>query len=169
MDANKIIQQGERAKFMVMFDRTDFDSDTMDFHVDLLYGMTGGKLTINKNQFTNLDSSVWLFTFDTSFMAGKVTARMVMEFTDSDVSDNKREEVDEQIICFVATTPCPRFLACPACTGTHDVRYERTEEVDARYRYQQLTDANGLNLTTSDGYNLYVQEEPEEEEEVVEG
>lgn len=155
MDANLIIQQGEMLKFKVRFLRQDFDQTLSNFYVELLYGMTGGKITIPKEEFMELTDDIWVFSFSTSGMVGPVTARMVMEYTDGDVPGITRPEVDEQIICFVITSPCPRFLTCPACSGTHDVTYERTEASDLVYHYDLMTDLNGHPLLTSDNMYLY--------------
>jgi hypothetical protein len=59
---------------------------------------------------------------------------------DTDVNpDQERAEVDEQIIAFVVTVPCPNFLCCPACSGDgHDIRFERTEEPDIAAKYLRL-------------------------------
>lgn len=157
MDATMIIQQGELAKYKVTFTREDFDPEQRDFHIELVYGMMGQVKTIEKSDCQMISSTVWLFSFDTSEMVGKVTARMVMEMSDGDVPTAARQEVDEQMICFVVSTPCPRFLTCPACasTGTHDVTYERTEESNILTIYDVLADLYGRPImTVNDEYIL---------------
>ena len=66
----------------------------------------------------------WRFSFDTSNMIGQLTARLTMYMNDPDCPDDVRAEVDEQLIGFVATTPCTRLHQCPKCGGQHDVTYE---------------------------------------------
>jgi hypothetical protein len=66
----------------------------------------------------------WRFSFDTSNMIGQLTARLTMYMNDPDCPDDERPEVDEQLIGFVATTPCTRLYQCPKCGGQHDVTYE---------------------------------------------
>lgn len=158
MDANKIIQQGETVKYKATFGRADFDPETQNFYLELHYGMMGGKVVIPKSQFLqDGESDWWLFSFDTSQMVGKVTARMVMEYADGDTASDTREEVNEQMLCFVVTSPCPRFMACPTCTPIdNDVTYERTEVSNLCYVFDRLTDVYGRPFITSDGYTLYV-------------
>ena len=78
--------------------------------------------------------------FSTKGMIGKITARTVYYIHDVDIDpDSEREEVDEQVIAFVVTTPCPTFINCPKCSDeTHDIRFERTEEPDIAALYMRL-------------------------------
>lgn len=158
MDANKIVQQGEIVKYKATFGREDFDPETQNFYLELSYGMLGEKIVITKDEFLSDGSSAWrLFSINTKDMIGKVTARMVMEYADGDVSGEVRKEVDEQMLCFVVTTPCPRFMACPACATTStQVTYERTEESNLCYVFDLMTDAYGRPFLTADNYYLYV-------------
>lgn len=156
MDSTMIIQQGELAKYKITFSRAGFDPEQRDFYIELHYGMMGEMLKIEKSNFEKISDMLWLFSFDTSKMVGKVVARLVLSLNDGDVSDNSRQEVDEQVIAFVVTTPCPRFLTCPACTGTHDATYERTEESGILTNYNQLKDVYGRALVTSDNKYIFV-------------
>ncbi len=156
MDSTMIIQQGELAKYKITFTRADFDPEQRDFYIELHYGMMGEMFKIEKSNFEKISDMLWLFSFDTSKMVGKVVARLVLSLNDGDVSDNSRQEVDEQVIAFVVTTPCPRFLTCPACTGTHDVTYERTEDSGILTNYNQLKDVYGRALVTSDNKYIFV-------------
>lgn len=156
MDSTMIIQQGELAKYKVTFAREDFDPEQRDFYIELKYGMLGQSITIDKSDCQMISSNIWLFSFDTSEIVGKVIARMVMSFNDGDVSNNSRKEVDEQMIAFVVSTPCPRFFTCPACTGTHDVTYVRTEESGILTNYEQLKDVYGRAIKTSDDMYIFV-------------
>jgi hypothetical protein len=123
MDAKLIIQQGERAKYIVTSNRQDFDFGVNDYHLEIIYGMMGAKITIEKTDFQKLDD-YWVFSFPTDNIVGKVMARLVMQIGD-------RQEVDEQYIGVVISTPCPQFFRCPKCESVgHDVTYERTEESD---------------------------------------
>jgi hypothetical protein len=89
-------------------------------------------------------------------MIGPVKARLVMEIFDPDCPDDVRQEVDEQYIAFVVTTPCPQFLRCPACGEVHEIVYERTEQSDIAERYARLADKDGNRFRTSDGGYLFV-------------
>jgi len=143
MDAKKIIQQGERAKFIVTSQREDFDFGENDFYLEIIYGMMGSKITIEKTDFQKLDD-YWVFSFPTDNIVGKVMARLVMEIGD-------RQEVDEQYIGVVISTPCPQFFKCPKCESVgHDVIYDRTEESDIGDKYAMLCDRDGVPIMTSD-------------------
>jgi hypothetical protein len=143
MDAKHIIQQGERAKYIVTSNRLDFDFWENNFYLEIIYGMMGSKITIEKTDFREIDGQ-WVFSFPTDEIIGKVKARLVMEIGD-------RQEVDEQYIGVVISTPCPQFFKCPKCESVgHDVTYERTEESDIGEKYAILCDRDGVPIMTSD-------------------
>lgn len=155
MDSNMIIQQGERAKFLIASQRADFSLSDVEFYVELSYGMMGGKTTIQKSQMQMTTNSQWVMMFDTSEMVGKVTAKFYVEVPDTDASRGIRQEVDCQVIAFVVSTPCPRFFTCPDCTQTHDVTYTRTEQSSIADQYVRLLDMYGRILKTSEGETMY--------------
>jgi hypothetical protein len=143
MDAKQIIQQGERAKYIVTSNRQDFDFGVNDYHLEIIYGMMGAKITIEKTDFQKFDD-YWVFSFPTDNIVGKVLARLVMQIGD-------RQEVDEQYIGVVISTPCPQFFMCPKCESVgHVVTYERTEESDIGNKYAMLCDCNGVPIMTTD-------------------
>jgi hypothetical protein len=155
MEAKNILMQGERGKFFVRSDKWNFNFEENSFYLEILYGMMGGKITIEKSDFLYLDGR-WVFSFPTDDMIGPVKARLVMEIFDPDCPEDVRQEVDEQYIAFVITTPCPQFLRCPCDSGEHEIVYERTEVSDVAERYARLCDKNGVRLMTSDGGYLFV-------------
>ena len=143
MDEKHIIQQGERAKYIVTSQREDFDFGVNDYHLEIIYGMMGAKITIEKTDFQKLDD-YWVFSFQTDNIVGKVMARLVMQIGD-------RQEVDEQYIGVVVASPCQQFFRCPKCESVgHDVTYERTEESDIGEKYAILCDRDGVPIMTSD-------------------
>lgn len=149
MDAKNIIQQGERAKYIVTSNRQDFDFGQNDYYLELHYGMMGKKTVIQKSEFQNLNDN-WVFSFDTSEMVGKLIARLVMTI-------DGREEVDEQYIAVVISTPCPQFMKCPKCDNTkHDVTYKRTDESDIGEKYAILCDKDGTPILTSNDEYLCI-------------
>lgn len=121
--AVNVIPQGEQAVFVVKSNRVNFSFDDNDFRLEITYGMAGQRVTILKKDFEKVDGK-WRFSFDTSNMIGQLTALMTMYMNDPDCPDDVRPEVDEQLIGFVATTPCTRLHQCPKCGGQHDVTYE---------------------------------------------
>lgn len=140
MTENDIIQQGEKVKYIVTSRNPNFNIEEDDFRVELIYGMMGKKLVIQKSEMAPSPGSEYIMQFSTSGMVGKVVARTVFYVHDADIDpDGEREEVDEQVICFVVTTPCPTFLNCPKCSSEgHDIHFERTEEPDIAAMYLRL-------------------------------
>ena len=121
--AMNVIPQGEQAVFSVKSNRMNFSFDDNDFMIEIIYGMAGQRVTILKKDLEKVEGK-WRFSFDTSNMIGQLTARLTMYMNDPDCPDDERPEVDEQLIGFVATTPCTRLHQCPKCGGQHDVTYE---------------------------------------------
>lgn len=155
MDQNNIIMQGERAKYFIRSDKWNFNFFENSFYLELIYGMQGEKITLQKSDFLYINER-WIFSFPTDDIVGAVKARLVMEIFDPDCPDDVRHEVDEQYIAFVITNPCPQFFKCPCTGGDHDIVYERTEQSDIGELYARLTDRNGKPLRTSDGGYLFV-------------
>ena len=154
MDAKNIIVQGETVKYILLIDRQDFSMSNGDFQVELRWGLQGQTKVIKKSEMMEA-SSGWLFSFSTDGMVGKVVAKCTWFYDDTDVSGAIRPETDEQIIAFVVTTPCPKFQACPKCTGDHDVTYTRIEESEITAKYERLVDCYDRPLITSDDCYIY--------------
>lgn len=140
MSENDIIQQGEKVKYIVTSRNPNFNIEDDDFRVELIYGMMGKKLVIQKSEMMYGTGGEYIMQFSTSGMVGKVVARTVFFVHDADINpDGEREEVDEQVICFVVSTPCPVLLNCPKCSSEgHDIHFERTEEPDIAAMYLRL-------------------------------
>ena len=151
MNEKMIIPQGERAKYFVKSEKWNFSFEENNYRLELLYGMAGKKIVIPKSEFQYL-SNRWLFSFPTNDMIGPVKARLVMDIIDPDCPEGVRVEVDEQIIGFVVSASCPRFMKCPKCCGgTGEIIYERTEESDIGEQWAFLCDKDGVRFETSDG------------------
>ena len=155
MEAKNILQQGERAKFFVRSDKWNFSFEENSYYLEILYGLQGKKITIQKSEFLYLNGR-FIFSFPTDDIVGAVKARLVMEIFDPDCPEDIRQEVDEQYICFVVPTPCPQMFRCPKCEGHHDIVYERTEESDIGNRYARVCDRDGHPILTVDGGRLFV-------------
>lgn len=150
MDCTNILRQGEEGKYAVMIDYEGFSMDTDDFKVELSWGLQGEKLTIEKSQMISSIESGYFFIFDSTPMTGRVVAKCTWYIPDIDCPDGLRTEVDEQLLCFVATTPLPQF-ACPAPSQCeHKVTYERSEQSDVASDYQYLASVEGDRLITVD-------------------
>ena len=155
MDAKNIIMQGERAKYFISSQKPDFSLEDNDYYLEIVYGVQNKKITIPKSEFLYLNEK-WLFSFPTTDIIGPVNARLVMEIPDESCPNGIRQEIDEQYIGIVITAPCPRFVMCPACSGGHEIEYERTEESDIGDRYARLCDKDGHPIkTVTDGF-IYV-------------
>ena len=63
MDKTRIIQQGEVAKFQVQI--KDFDMESNDFRVELIFGYRRHKVTIEKTQMLE-NGGTYYFTIDTA-------------------------------------------------------------------------------------------------------
>lgn len=152
-----ILQQGSKVKYIVTSQNHTFDMENCDFYVELLYGRMGKKLTIPKSQFLYGTGGEFVMIFDTTDMVGKVTARMVWQQHDTDSDpDNERQHVDEQVIGFVVSTPCPQLLICPKCSSEgHDVRYELTDEPDIAAMYVRLVATEIVIPEHGDPYTIY--------------
>ena len=152
-----IVRRGEKVKYIVTSQNINFDMEACDFYVELHYGMMGKKLVIPKSEFLYGTGGEYIMLFDTSDMVGKVVARLVWQCHDTDSDpDNQRQEVDEQIIAFVATTSCPQLIFCPKCSSEgHDVRYEITEEPDIADMYVRLVATEYIVPEHGEPYTIY--------------
>lgn len=165
MDAKFIIQAGDIAKYEVKIEHADFDMARDDFEFTLLGGMLGQKVTVTKSQMPCDEDGNWFLLFDSTGMAGKVTAVCRYWVPDLDMPDGLREEVDRQYIGFVTESVCPKFACeceCPGPTDEH-VIYKRVWRSDAHTLYLNLrtTEDNGehLSLVDSEGQQLRVRKE----------
>ena len=156
----QIFQQGDKAKCIITSRNAHLDMEACDFYVELRYGMMGQKMVIQKSDMFFATDGEYVMVVDTSKMVGKVTARFVWYAIDTDIDpDNRRQEVDEQIICFVVTVPNPRLFYCPAVSDTdHDVNYEWTQEPDIAAKYLRLCTTDII--TPESGGEPYVVHRP---------
>lgn len=149
-----ILQQGQEAKVQVSI--KDFDMRYRDFKVSLIYGYRRTVVEIPKSAMVNDDEGNWYFGFDTEGMVGKITALCEWQVPDEDYPDQFQTRTDEQYLCFVVATPCPRFICCPACSGEHDVTYTFTDENNVSVFYLYLCDCDHNPILTKDGENILV-------------
>ena len=136
----QIFQQGDKAKCIITSRNKNLDLEACDFYVELRSGFFGQKTVIQKSDMLYGTDGEFVMIVDTTPMVGKVTARFVWQAIDTDIDpDNRRQEVDEQVICFVATVPNPTLFCCPKTGGEgHDVNYEWTDEPDIAAKYLRL-------------------------------
>ena len=152
-----IFQRGDKAKFIITSQNKNLDMEACDFYVELIYGMRADKITIQKSQMLYGTDGEYVMVIDTTPMVGKMVARFVWYAIDTDCDpDNRRQEVDEQIIGFVAATPCPQLIICEKCSSEgHDVRYELTDEPDIAAKYLRLVATETVVPEHGEPYTIY--------------
>lgn len=151
MDCTNIIMRGEEAKYAIVIDYSGFSMDTDNFELELSWGMQGERLTINKSEMIPDVEQGYYFIFDSTPMVGRVTAKCTYYVPDIDCPDELRTVTDEQLLCFVASTPLPRFACVPAPSACeHHVSYIRTEQSDVATEYQYLMTSQEDRLITND-------------------
>jgi hypothetical protein len=154
METKDIIQQGERAKYIVKSMRRDFDFEFNNFTLEIRFGLMSKKITIPKSQFQHLTGR-WVFSFSTDHIVGPVVAKLIMEIPDPDCPGNIRQEIDEQVIAFIITHPNPQFFKCPHIESAQQIIYTRTEISNIDELYVRLCDNSGIPLKTSDNEYMY--------------
>ena len=152
-----IFQQGDKVKFIVTSQNKHLDMEACDFFVEIIYGMRRDKVIIQKKDFLYGTDGEYVMIFDTSKMVGKLVSRFVRYAIDTDCDpNNRRQEVDEQVIGFVVDTPCPQLISCPKCSSVgHDVRYELTDEPDIAAKYLRLVATENVVPEKGDPYTIY--------------
>jgi hypothetical protein len=134
-----ILQQGDKVKYIITSQNPNLDMEVCDFYVELIYGMRAEEVTIQKSEMLYGTDGEFVMIFDTSKLIGKITARFVWYAIDTDIDpNNRRQEVDEQVVVFVVDTPNPKLFCCPANSGEHDVHYQMTDEPDIAAKYLRL-------------------------------
>lgn len=160
MDSTRIIQQGEEAKFKIEI--ADFDIEDGLVTLELIYSYRRQKITIGKDKLFQGSDGKWYFAFNTADITGRVVARCTWRVVDTDCDDGYREEVDEQYLCFVVSTPCPQFISCPNCDTTGQrVTYTRTEQSSIADLYAYLETAEGDKIISCDNEVILVLKEVE--------
>ena len=164
MDCKNIMKQGEEAKYAMRIDAQGFSMENDEFNVVLSWGMRGESITIDKSDMIFSIDGYYYFVFDTSPMAGKVTARCTYYVPDFDCPDGLRTEVDTQLLCFIATIPLPKFACVPAPSCEHKVTYERSDQSDVASDYQYLASVEGDRFITADTQYILVLKTAENQE-----
>ena len=162
-----LIQAGDVAKYEVEIHHTDFDMARDDFQFEILGGMVGQKVVVTKSMMPCDEDGNWFLLFDSTGMAGKITAVCRYWVPDLDMPDGVREEVDRQYIGFATDSACPQFACECECTLADDhVTYKRVYRGDIHTLYLNLrtTEEDGEHrpLVDSEGEQLRVRKSEEE-------
>jgi hypothetical protein len=67
-------------------------------------------------------------------------------------------------LCFIATTPLPKFACVPAPSCEHKVTYERSDQSDVASDYQYLASTENDRFITADTQYILVLKTPENQE-----
>lgn len=158
MEKERIIQQGDVAKFQVTITREDFDQVTDDFFVVLSWGIPKQDLVIEKQDMIKDEDDHFFMVFESREMMGVVTATCHYMVTDSDFPDQRREEIDRQPLAFVVNTPCPKFANKSMCFGmdVKHVIYTRAFRDDVNSIYMNLRTSDKQPVVDSEGRQLRV-------------
>ena len=127
MSQDNVLQRGDVGKYQITIAHDDFDMAVDDFFVILRWGFLNQKEEIQKSQMFADEDGNWFFTFDTDDMAGQIEAECHYFVPDMDIDGNVMEEVSRKWLCFVASTPCPKFPCRKKCACQDDpfVTYTR--------------------------------------------
>ena len=95
------ISRGSEAKYRLEITTEDFNMETDDFGVRLLWGLRGQTLAIEKSAMTVNGSGDWFFTFDTTEMFGQVRVVCWCMVHDGDTGTLMRQESDAVLLCLI--------------------------------------------------------------------
>ena len=151
-----ILQQGDVKKFIITSRNQILDMEACDFYVEQIYGTRNKKVVVKKSEMLYGTDGEYVMVLDTAKMIGKVTFRFVWYAIDTDIDpDNRRQEVDEQVVVFVVDTPNPKLFCVPTGSGDHDVRYQMTDEPDIAAKYLRLCATETVIPDHGDPYPIY--------------
>lgn len=150
MDCKNILFKGDEAKYGVLITQENFSMESDDFMVELSWGLSGKSMTILKDAMVFGVDGYCYFVFPTDEMLGRVSAKCTYWVPDMDCPDGLRTEVDEQLLCFVASDPLPRLACVPAPQCERKVQYQRSESSDVANQYEYLASVEGDRFITKD-------------------
>lgn len=162
MDLDRIITQGDTAKYKVEIAHADFDQQTGPFHVIIHCGIPDVAMIIDRENMLHDEDGSFFMLVPTAGMMGKMKAECHYSVTDSDVESGARDEVDVQWLAFVTDEPCPRFAA--KCDGNcreenPHVTYTRIWRNDARSLYLNVRTFDKQPVVDADGKQIRVRKE----------
>ena len=163
MEADKIIQQGDTAKFQVIIRHEDFDQQTDPFRVVVHGGIPDTPVTIDRADMLHDEDGNFFMLVPTAGLVGPLKAYCHYSVPDSDLGSGMREEIDIQWLAFVTDTPCPRLSCCQACDESDGhVTYKRVWRNDTRTLYLNLRTADKQPVVDADGRQIRVRKTEEE-------
>lgn len=155
IDKNRIVSEGDVAKFLLVITHEDFDQDKDNYKVILSWNFRESKTIEKAEMITDEDGNIYL-VFDSTGMVGLVKATCVYDVEDSDMESGVRQEVNYQWLCFVTDDPNPQFGCSFEEGGDGHVVYTRVYGGDVNTAYLNLRDSDKENLLDSEGKQLRV-------------
>lgn len=157
MNKDRIIHQGDTAKYQVIIRHEDFDQQTDPFRVVVHGGIPDTPVTIDREDMLHDEDGNFFMLVQTAGLVGPLKAYCHYFVTDSDMGSGQREEIDIQMLAFVTDTPCPRIPCCGQCAEADGhVTYKRVYASDVNTAYLNLRDSNKENLLDRNGKQLRV-------------
>lgn len=154
-----IYQRGQWPKYRVTITDPDFNQKVDDYWFRLAYGMMGGETVVQKDELITDEDGTAYLAFDTTDMIGKVTVECHYFVPDSDFADGYREEVDMQMLCFVADTPCVQLMCCGCDAREHRVEYKPVYGSDFSTAYLVLRTSEQEVLRDGEGNAFRIRKE----------
>lgn len=160
MDKDRIIQQGDTAKFQVIIRHEDFDQQTDPFRVVVHGGIPDTPVTIDRADMLHDEDGNFFMLVPTAGLVGPLKAYCHYYVTDSDMGSGQREEIDIQMLAFVTDTPCPHIPCCGQCAEDDaHVTYKRVWRSDTRSLYLNVRTADKQPVVDADGKQIRVRKE----------
>jgi hypothetical protein len=160
MDKDRIIQQGDTAKFQVIIKHEDFDQQTDSFCVEIHGGIPDTPVTIDREDMLHNEDGNFFMLVPTAGLVGPLKAYCHYYVTDSDMGSGQREEIDIQMLAFVTDEPCPHVPCCGQCAEDDaHVTYKRVWRNDAHTLYLNLRTADKQPVVDADGKRIRVRKE----------
>ena len=156
MDKDRIIQQGDTAKYQVIIQHEDFDQQTDPFHVAISWGIPEQVLTIDRADMLHDEDGNFFMIVPTAGLVGPLKAYCHYYVTDSDMGSGQREEIDIQMLAFVTDTPCPHIPGGCGCASNAHVQYRRVYASDVNTAWLNLRTSEQQPIVDSEGRQLRV-------------
>lgn len=159
MDKDRIIQQGDTAKFQVIIHDEDFDQQTDPFRVVVHGGIPDTPITIDRADMLHDEDGNFFMLVPTAGLVGPLKAYCHYYVPDSDMGRGQREEIDIQMLAFVTDTPCVHLMCCGCDAREHRVEYKPVYGSDYSTAYLVLRTSEQEVLRDSDGNAFRIRKE----------
>ena len=162
MDKDRIIQQGDTAKYQVVISHPDYDQQRDPFRVIIHCGIPDAAIVIRNVDMLHDEDGNFYMLVPTVGILGKMKAECHYSVSDSDVEGGSRDEVDVQWLGFVTDEPCPRFAKRCECSQGEEhphVVYTRIYRNDARSLYLNVRTSDKQPVVDADGKQIRVRKE----------